>query len=76
MDNQIGALREVLVLKTKQLNNKIKQSQFKIASDSLSLEAANTNMQPILAGENVKIEQECKLWPAEKIQMKIGKSEE
>lgn len=42
-DNQIIALREVLVLKTKQLNNKIEQGRLKVISDSLNLEAAKTD---------------------------------
>lgn len=42
-DNQILALREILDLKTEQLNNKIKQFQLKVISDSLNLEAAKTD---------------------------------
>ena len=42
-DNQITSLREILELKTKQLNNKIKQSRLKIISDSLNVEAAKTD---------------------------------
>lgn len=42
-DNQITALQEVLVLKIKQLDNKIKQNQLKVISDSLNLEASNAD---------------------------------
>jgi multidrug resistance efflux pump len=42
-DKQIAALREVLILKTRQLTNKIQQARLKITSDSLDYEAAVTD---------------------------------
>lgn len=42
-EEQIRALKEVLVLKTRQLVNKLDQKRFKVQSDSLAFEAATTD---------------------------------
>ena len=43
-DNQIDALVQTSALKIEQANNKLRQSQLKVVSDSIDLEAAKTNI--------------------------------
>ena len=43
-DNQIDALVQTNKLKIEQANNKLRQSQLKVVSDSIDLEAAKTNI--------------------------------
>lgn len=45
MDKQIAALQQNQLLKTKELQNKIQQAQFKISADSIDLEAYKTQLQ-------------------------------
>jgi multidrug resistance efflux pump len=41
---QVGALEKELILKTQQARNKLRQSHLKVASDSIELEAAKTQL--------------------------------
>ncbi|MBX2827775.1 MAG: HlyD family secretion protein, partial [Flavobacteriaceae bacterium] len=43
LDNQIGALQREQRLKLEQAKNKVQQSRLKVVSDSIDLQAANTN---------------------------------